>query len=52
LSVQQQVTANFKQRDGRTLNIRKTTVAEKDLQDIYAKLGISATPGGVKKLIR
>jgi transposase len=52
LSVQQRVTATFKQRDGRTLNIRKVTVADKNLQDIYAKLGISATPGGVQKLIR
>jgi transposase len=50
LSVQQRVTASFKQRDGRTLNIRKATVAEKGLQDIYEKLGISATPGGIQKL--
>ena len=50
MSVQQRVTATFKQRDGRTLNIRKATVAEKDLQDIYTKLGISATPGGIQKL--
>ena len=51
LSVQQRVTASFKQKDGRTLNIRKATKAEKDLQDIYKALDISATPGGIKKLI-
>jgi len=51
LSVQQRVTATFKQKDSRTLNIRKATKAEKDLQCIYTDLGISATPGGIKKHI-
>lgn len=51
LSRQQRVTATFKQRDGRTVNIRKATVAEKSLKEIYEKLGISATPGGVQKLV-
>jgi len=50
LSIQQRVTATFRQRDGRTLNIRKATVAEKNLTEIYEKLGISPTPGGVQKL--
>jgi transposase len=50
LSVQQRVTATFKQKDGRTLNIRKATKAESDLQEIYTALGISATPGGIKKM--
>jgi transposase len=50
LSVQQRVTATFKQRDGKTLNIRKATVAEKSLSEIYEKLGISTTPGGIQKL--
>ena len=50
LSVQQRVTATFKQRDGRTLHIRKATVAEKNLQEIYGKLGITTTPGGIQKL--
>jgi transposase len=50
LAVQQRITATFRQRDGRTLNIRKTTVAEKTLKEIYEKLGISATPGGIQKL--
>ncbi len=50
LSVQHRVTATFKQRDGRTLHIRKATVAEPELRSIYSTLRISATPGGVKKL--
>lgn len=51
LSVQQRVTATFRQRDGRTLNLRKPTVAEKKLNEIYEKLDISTTPGGIRKLI-
>ena len=51
LSVQRRVTASFGQRDGRTLNIRKCTVAEPDLIAIYNALKISSTPAGVKKLI-
>jgi len=50
LSVQQRVTAAFRQRDGKTLNIRKATVAENNLKEIYERLGISATPGGTRKL--
>jgi hypothetical protein len=51
LSVQQRVTATFRQRDGRTLHVRKTTVAEPALHKIYDALGIDAAPGGVRKLI-
>ena len=51
LSVQQRVTATFRQRDGRTLHVRKTTVAEPALRKIYDALGIDAAPGGVRKLI-
>lgn len=51
LSGQQRITATFKQRDGRTLNIRKPTGAEKALDDIYTKLHISNRPGGVHKLV-
>jgi transposase len=50
-SVQQRVTATFKQRDGRTLHVRKTTVAEPKLQNLYAALDLSASPGGVRKLV-
>ena len=51
LKVQQRVTVSFKQKDGRTLNVRKSTKAEKELQDIYTKLNVSPAPGGIKKLI-
>lgn len=51
LSVQRRVTATFGQRDGRTLNVRKATAAEPELKEIYNALGISASPGGIKKLI-
>lgn len=49
LSVQQRVTATFKQRDGKTLHVRKATVAEPKLKLLYDALGISASPGGVQK---
>jgi hypothetical protein len=45
------VTATFNQRDGRTLHVRKATVPEPELNKIYDTLGLSPTPGGVKKMI-
>ncbi len=51
LSVQRRVTATFRQRDGRTLNVRKATVAEPELMAIYRALGVNPAPGGTKKLI-
>ena len=51
LSVQRRVTTSFRQRDGRTLNVRKSTVAEPELFKIYQALGVNTTPGGTKKLI-
>ncbi len=50
-STQQRVTATFKQRDGRTLHVRKTTVAEPKLQRLYTALDLTADPVGVRKLI-
>ena len=50
-SVQQRVTATFKQRDGRTLHVRKTTVAEPKLQGLYDALDLPASPVGVKKMV-
>jgi transposase len=50
-SVQQRVTASFRQKDGRTLHVRKATVAEPKLKQLYQYLQISEAPGGVKKLI-
>jgi hypothetical protein len=51
LSVQQRVTATFRQRDGRTLHVRKATTAEPVLRKIYDVLAIDPAPGGVRKLI-
>ncbi len=50
LSVQQRVTATFRQRDGRTLHVRKTTTAEPALRRIYEAIGIDTAPGGVQKM--
>lgn len=50
LSVQQRVTATFRQRDGRTLHVRKATTAEPALRRIYQALGIEVSPGGMQKL--
>ena len=48
---QQRVTAMFRRKDGRMLHVRKATQAEPVQQAIYDALGVSATPGGVSKLI-
>ena len=50
-SRQQRVTATFKQKDGRTLHVRKTTIAEPKLQKLYDALEISASPAGTQKTI-
>ena len=50
-SVQQRITATFKQQDGRTLHVRKATIAETNLKKLYDALGISASPGGIQKLV-
>jgi transposase len=50
LSVQQRITATFRQRDGRTLHVRKPTVAEPALRAIYDALDIDPAPGRVRKL--
>lgn len=51
MSGQQRITATFKQEDGRTLNIRKTTVAEPKLKKFYQVLGITSSPVGLRKMI-
>lgn len=48
---QQRVTAMFHRKDGRMLHVRKVTQAEPGQLAIYDALGVSATPGGVSKLI-
>lgn len=50
-SGQQRVTATFTQKDGRTLHVRKTTLAEPKLQDLYDALSLSATPVGTRKYV-
>jgi hypothetical protein len=42
LSVQRRVTATFRQRDGRTLNVRKATVAEPELMAVESRCGAVA----------
>lgn len=51
LAVQQRVTASFSQRDGRTLTVRKSTLAEQDLLNLYRAIGVTSSPGGTKKMI-
>ena len=49
---QQRITAVFRQKKGRTLNVRKATVAESKLSKLYDILGIHKSPGGVRKLTK
>jgi len=51
LSVQRRITTSLRRRDGRTVHVRKSTVAEPDLMKIYQALNINPAPGGTKKLI-
>lgn len=51
LGQQIRITATFKQRDGKTLHIRQATRPEEALKNIYKKLGISPTPGGLQKIV-
>ena len=51
LAGQQRVTAVFRREDGCTLHVRKSTQAEASQQAIYDALGVSASPGGVRKII-
>ncbi|MBT8362781.1 MAG: IS1634 family transposase [Deltaproteobacteria bacterium] len=50
-STQQRVTATFKQKDGRTLHVRKTTLAEPKLQKVYDILGVTSSPVGTRKMV-
>ena len=51
LSVQRRVTTSLRRKDGRTVHIRKSTVAEPSLRIIYDALAINPLPGGSKKLL-
>ena len=50
-SSQQRVTATFKQKDGHTVHVRKTTLAEPKLKKLYDTLEISPSPIGVRKMV-
>jgi transposase len=51
LSVQRRVTTSLRRKDGRTIHVRKSTVAEPALRSIYDALAINPLPGGTKKLL-
>jgi len=51
LQVQRRTTTSMRRADGRTLHVRKTSKAEPALMRIYQALGISASAGGLKKLV-
>lgn len=50
-SGKQQVTAPLTPKDGRTMDVRKTAVAEQKLQDLHNALGLSTPPLGTKKVV-
>ena len=51
LADQRRVTAVFRQADGRVLPARKATQAESWQREIHERLGVDASPGGVRKLV-
>jgi len=51
LCVQRRVTASLRRSDGGMIHVRKSTVAEPALMEIYDALGVNALPGGTRKLI-
>lgn len=51
LEVQRRVTITFRQKDGRTMHVRKSTTMEEESKNICEVLNLKANPGGIKKLI-
>jgi transposase len=49
LSVQRRVTSRFRQRDGRTLHVRKATRPDPGHREILDILGLPDNPGGTRK---
>jgi transposase len=49
MSTQQRVSTTFRKRNGATLHIRKTTLAEAQQLQIYNALNLDSSPGGVKR---
>ncbi len=51
LSIQRRVTTSLRRRDGHSIHIRKTTVAEPALMEIYQALKLNPDPGSIKKML-
>ena len=51
LSIQRRVTTCFRRADQRTVHLRKSTVAEPALLNIYSAIGVNPLPGGTKTLL-
>jgi len=51
LSVQRRITTSLRRKDGRTIHVRKSSLAEPALMNIYKALGVNPAPGGTKKLL-
>lgn len=51
LCIQQRVTASLRRKDGRSIHVRKSTVAEPAAMAIYQALDINSQPGGSRKII-
>jgi transposase len=49
--VQRRITITFNRKDGRALHVRKATMAEPELKQLYKILQITDSPGGIKKMI-
>jgi len=52
LRSQCRVTASLRRKDGRTIHVRKSTVAEPAAMKIYQALAINPAPGGTRKMIQ
>jgi len=50
LEVQRRVTVTFKQKNGRILHVRKSSIPEAELADIYEILNLDPNPGGIRKM--
>lgn len=51
LTVQRRVTTSLRRTDGRSVHVRKSTVAEPALAAIYNAIGVNSLPGATKKLV-
>ena len=52
LRSQCRVTASLRRKDGRTIHVRKSTVAEPAAMKIYQALALNSAPGGTRKIIQ